>query len=46
MIAGIIEGNLSPSAAPEFVKIATGVGTGLLLYTYLVTGGARSFRSR
>jgi uncharacterized membrane protein SpoIIM required for sporulation len=39
VIAGIIEGFLSPSDLPPIVKVATGVGTGIALYTYLIFAG-------
>ena len=39
VIAGIIEGNLSPSSAPAAVKVGTGVVTGLIFYGYLVLMG-------
>ncbi|HYM50930.1 MAG TPA: stage II sporulation protein M [Candidatus Limnocylindrales bacterium] len=39
VVAGIIEGNLSPSSAPTAVKVAVGVLTGVVLYTYLLTAG-------
>ncbi|CAN5195316.1 stage II sporulation protein M [soil metagenome] len=39
VIAGIIEGFLSPSAMPPIVKILTGVGTGLAMYSYLFFAG-------
>ena len=39
VIAGLIEGFLSPSALPPVVKVATGVGTGIALYTYLIFAG-------
>ncbi len=39
VVAGIIEGFLSPSGLPAFVKIATGVGTGLAMYSYLFFAG-------
>lgn len=45
IIAGIIEGNLSPSTAPLGVKVAIGVGTGGLLYGYLLGAGRRPERS-
>ncbi len=39
VVAGIIEGFLSPSSLPPAVKIATGVGTGLAMYSYLFFAG-------
>ncbi len=39
VFAGIIEGFLSPSDVPPLVKIATGVGTGLAMYSYLTFAG-------
>lgn len=52
VIAGIIEGNISPSSAPFAVKVAIGLTTGLLFYSYLILVGrpdhksARSLSSR
>ncbi len=39
VVAGIIEGFLSPSDLPASIKIATGVGTGIAMYTYLAVAG-------
>jgi len=39
VIAGIIEGFLSPSSLPPAVKIATGVLTGIAMYSYLLLAG-------
>lgn len=39
VVAGIIEGFLSPSDLPAAVKIATGVGTGIAMYSYLMLAG-------
>jgi uncharacterized membrane protein SpoIIM required for sporulation len=39
VVAGTIEGFLSPSDLPAVVKIATGVGTGIAMYSYLFFAG-------
>ena len=40
VVAGMIEGFLSPSDLPPIVKIATGVGTGIAMYSYLFFAGS------
>jgi uncharacterized membrane protein SpoIIM required for sporulation len=39
VIAGTIEGFLSPSALPKMVKVGTGVLTGIAMYSYLLLAG-------
>jgi uncharacterized membrane protein SpoIIM required for sporulation len=39
IIAGTIEGNISPSDAPFGVKVVIGLVTGLLFYSYLLIAG-------
>jgi uncharacterized membrane protein SpoIIM required for sporulation len=47
VIAGVIEGFVSPSdTIPWAVKIAVGIGSGLLFFAYLLVFGLRSARQR
>jgi uncharacterized membrane protein SpoIIM required for sporulation len=41
VVAGTIEGFLSPSDLPAWIKVATGVGTGITMYSYLFFAGRR-----
>ena len=42
VVAGIIEGFLSPSALPAYFKFGTGITTGILMYMYLFLAGRES----
>ncbi len=41
VLAGIIEGFLSPSALPAWIKFGTGITTGVAMYAYLLLVGNR-----
>ena len=46
VVAGTIEGFLSPSDLSAAVKIATGVGTGIAMYAYLFFAGTEQHEAR
>jgi uncharacterized membrane protein SpoIIM required for sporulation len=45
VVAGTLEGFLSPSGAPEWLKYGVGLLTGVLLYTYWLFAGRRKVTS-
>ena len=46
VIAGLIEGFISPSALPFGVKLGVGIATGLALHIYWLTAGREAFTAR
>ncbi len=45
VVAGTIEGLISPSDAPAWIKYAVGIASGVLLYSYLLLAGRKSSQS-
>jgi uncharacterized membrane protein SpoIIM required for sporulation len=45
LVAGTIEGNISPTNAPFFIKLTIGLTTGLLFYLYLLLSGRPRIRA-
>ena len=41
VVAGLIEGFVTPSSLPDPAKLAVGAGTGLALYAWLLLAGRR-----
>jgi uncharacterized membrane protein SpoIIM required for sporulation len=42
VLAGLIEGYISPSSLPLWVKLAVSLGSGILLYGYLILAGRQA----